>query len=140
MRMHISVVGERMMLISHMSEIRPEKDYPELSAICPNEMHYGTKSVVGNVPASIQKVRNKSISRLHTDRDVCKESTDTSREATQGCSATLNPVMVPKPAPMATDEDGQRQKQSARGTPSLSVAGGCQLTYPAPYFVKELGG
>ncbi len=49
----------------------------------------GMKSTVGNVPASIQEVRNKSISRLHTDRDVCKESTDTSKEATQGCSATL---------------------------------------------------
>ncbi len=125
--MRISVAGEMMMLVSRTFEIRPEKDYPESSAICPNEMHYGTKSVVGNVPAPIQKVRNKRISRLHADRDACKESTDTSREATRGCSATLNPVMVPKLAPMATDEDGQRQKRSARGTPSLSVVGGCQI-------------
>ena len=116
-----------MMLVSHMSEIRSEKDYPELSAIYPNEMHYGTKSVFGNASVSIQRNRSNDISRLHTDRDVCKESTDTSKEATQGCSATLNPVMVPKPATMATGEDGQRQKQSARGTPSLSVVGGCHL-------------
>ena len=90
--MHINFAGEIMILVSHISGIRPEKDYPELSAICPNEMRCGTKSTVGNVPAPIQKVRNKGISRLHTDRDVCKESTDTSKEATQGCSATPNPV------------------------------------------------
>ena len=87
----------------------------------------GTKSTLGNVPVPIQKVRNKSISRLHADRDACKESTDTSRKATQGCSATLNPVMVPKPAPMATGEDRQRQKQSARGTSYPSDRRGCQL-------------
>ncbi|MCL4375592.1 hypothetical protein M1394_02225 [Candidatus Marsarchaeota archaeon] len=81
-----------MMLVSHMSEIRPEKDYPELSAIYPNEMHYGTKSVFGNASVSIQRNRYNDISRLHTDRDICKESTDTSRKATQGCSATLNPI------------------------------------------------
>ena len=90
--MFINLFGHKMLLVSHVSEIRSEKNYPELSAICPNEMHYGTKSIVGNVPAFIQKMQNKNISRLHTDRDVCKESTDTSKEATQGCSATLNPV------------------------------------------------
>ena len=116
-----------MMLVSHMSEIRSEKDYPELSAIYPNEMHYGTKSVFGNASVSIQRNRYNDISRLHTDRDVCKESTDTSKEATQGCSATLNPVMVPKPAPMATCEDGQRRKRSARGTSYPSDRRGCQL-------------
>ncbi len=87
----------------------------------------GTKSTVGNVPAPIQELRNKSISRLHTDRDVCKESTDTSKEATQGCSATLNPVMAPKSAPMATCEDGQRQKRNARGTSYPSDRRGCQM-------------
>ena len=90
--MLIRFIGDKMLLVSHVSEIRSEKNYPESSAICPNEMHYGTKSIVGNVPASIQKMQNKNISRLHIDRDVCKESTDTSKEATQGCSATLNPV------------------------------------------------
>ena len=115
-----------MILVSYISEIRPERDYPESSAICPNEMHYGTKSVVGNASVSIQRNRSNDISRLHTDRDVCKESTDTSKEATQGCSATLNPVMVPKPDPMATCEDGQRQKQSARGTSYPSDRRGCQ--------------
>ena len=78
-----------MILVSHISEIRLEKDYPESSAICPNEMRYGTKSVVGNASVSIQRNRSNDISRLHTDRDVCKGRTDTSKGATQGCSATL---------------------------------------------------
>ncbi len=116
------------MLVSRMSEIRPEKDYPELSAICPNEMHYSTKSVVGNASVSIQRNRYNYISRLHVDRDACKGNTDIPKEATQGCSATLNPVMVPKPTPMATNEDGQRQKQSARGTTRNLFAGGCQAS------------
>ena len=81
-----------MILVSHISGIRPERDYPKSSAICPNEMRYGTKSIVGNVSASIQKMRNESMSRLHADRDACKGSTDTPRKAPQGCSATLNPV------------------------------------------------
>ena len=114
-----------MILVSHVSEIHPEKEYPELSAIYPNEMHYGTKSVVGNVPASIQKMQSKNISRLHTDRDVCKESTDTSRKATQGCSATLNPIKrFRNPLPMATGEDGYRVKN--KRNPTNSFVGGCQ--------------
>ena len=52
--MHISIVGEIIILASHMSEIRPEKGYSESSAICPNEMHYGTQSVVGNASVSIR--------------------------------------------------------------------------------------
>jgi hypothetical protein len=48
MRRYIRVGDDIMILVSHISEIRPKKDYPELSAICPNEMRYGTKSVVGN--------------------------------------------------------------------------------------------
>lgn len=35
------------------------------------------------------KGMNNGISRLHTDRDVCKGNTDIPRNATQGCSATL---------------------------------------------------
>ena len=103
-----------MILVSHMSEIRPERDYPELSAIYPNEMRYGTKSVVGDATATHPKKADKGIPRLHADRDACKESTDTSKEATQGCSATLNPVIgSAKPSPMAAYEEG---KQRTSGT------------------------
>ncbi len=75
-----------------MSEIRSERDYPEFSVICPNEMHHGTKFTVGNASVFIQRNRYNDISRLHADRDVCKGSTGTPKEATQGCSATPNPV------------------------------------------------
>ena len=125
MRMHISFAGEIMILVSHMSEIRPEKDYPELSAICPNEMHYGTQSVVGNASVSIQRNRYNDISRLHTDRDVCKESTDTSKEATQGCSATLNPVKRFR-NPLRWQQMKTDTESRARGTPQNLFVGGCQ--------------
>ena len=115
-----------MILVSHISGIRPERDYPESSATCPNEMHYGTKSIVGNVPASVQKMRNESISRLHADMDVCKGSTDMPRKATQRCSATLNSVKRFR-NPLLWQQMRTETESSAIGTPSLSVVGGCQI-------------
>ena len=44
--------------------------------------------------------------------------------------------MVPKPAPMATDEDGQRRKRSARGTSYPSDRRGCQIP---SYIATALG-
>ncbi len=121
--MYIRFVDDRMILVSHMSEIHPAKEYPELSAICPNEMHYGTKFVVGNAPASIQKMWNKSISRLHADRDVCKESTDTSKEATQGCSATLKFARFCK-------RSGHRITQNPTTLSLGSMSGPCAHYHP----------
>ena len=70
--------------------------------------------------------RNNRISRLNADRDAFKESTDTSKKATQnGCDLKPN-KMVPKPAPMATNEDGQRQKPRTRGTSYPLDRRGCQ--------------
>ena len=123
--MHISFVGEIMILVSHVSEIRPGEDYPELSAICPNEMHYGTKSTVGNASVSIQRNRYNDIFRLHTDRDVCKESTDTSRSATQGCSATLNPVKRFR-NPIRWQQMRMDTESRARGTSHPLDERGCQ--------------
>jgi hypothetical protein len=124
MREFIRFSDDMMILVSYMSEIRPEKDYPELSTICPNEMHYGTKSIVEDASASVQKGQVKDIPRLHTDRDVCKGSTDTPKNATQGCSATLKlDKGSSKPAPMATNEDGTQRK---RRTPRNSFVGVCQ--------------
>ncbi len=37
-----------LLLVSHISEICPAKDYPESSAMGPDEMRYGMKSVVGS--------------------------------------------------------------------------------------------
>ena len=92
MRMHISFAGGMTILVSHMYEIRPEKDYPELSVICPNKMHCGTKSVVGNASVSIivskpapmatvrmDKDRNKvqeEPHRIYSWEDVCMDSVE----------------------------------------------------------------
>ncbi len=84
---------------------------------------------VGNASALHPKRVGNGISRLHTDRDVCKGSTDTSRNATQGCSATLSPLIgSAKPSLMATDEEGKRQELRKSGTSYPSDRRGCQLS------------
>ncbi|MFH0818262.1 MAG: hypothetical protein V1909_06555 [Candidatus Micrarchaeota archaeon] len=44
---------------------------------------------VGNASALHPKRAGNGISQLHADSDACKGCTDTPKNATQGCSATL---------------------------------------------------
>jgi len=51
---------------------------------------------------------SKDVFRLHAERDVCKWSTDTHKDATPVMEVTskLGMLVLQKPTPMATDEDG----------------------------------
>ena len=80
---------------------------------------------VGNASALHPKRAGNGISRLHADSDACKGSTDTPKNATQGCSAALklSKRFCEMPAPMATDEDGKFGEK--RRTQRHSVVGVC---------------
>jgi len=63
-------------------------------------------------PQSVQSAVGKGISRLHTDRDACKESTDTPREATfrPGTASKLKNGGPTKCSPTVRDENVRGSK------------------------------
>ncbi len=107
------------MLVSHISEIRPERDYPELSAICQNEMRCGINPQQGmRLFPSKETGLTAYPDCIQTGMYARRALIPPERQRMMLCALEPNKT-VPNPAPMATCEDGQRQKQSARGTPRI---------------------
>ena len=81
----------------------------------------------------------KGISRLHTDRDACKESTDTPREATfrPGTASKLKNGGLKECSPTVRDEE-------VRGSKSIScvalVKKACQMVFVAGVDKKPVPG
>jgi len=67
---------------------------------------------VGNTSVFHPKKTGNGVFRLHADSGVCKGSTDTPKNATQGCSAALKlgKRFSAKPAPIVRNADGTQRK------------------------------
>ena len=103
--MNIKSSDDIMMLVSHISEthrksVQSECDIPRFDVPFHEMNGLRMQQLFANI--------NNRISQLHADRDVCKESTDTSEKATQDECDLKPSKKVPKPAPKATCEDGKK--------------------------------
>ena len=85
-----------------------DKPSQETCEILPHEI---SRKGVGNssVPSSSAGT-DEGVFRLYADRDVCKGSTDTHRNATPRMMETpeLDKMVLQQPAPIARSEDGTR--------------------------------